>query len=353
MSLAILESVVLENHGGLFDYGQNGLLILDRTGKRMIHVCRNDVGGMDAACLDAVRSFFTETEKCTQECRSAVQIPKAHINGDLDLLSGSRSSHAFISAVGALRETHDVTLRFHFDRSPPSWRRLWEQHVDFFKKDHHKNPFALQIYGPFTQMTDADKDFLFDQNSQLFFVHDSVVFSHAVRKTALDLAEYGFQVPFVWHVHKENVKQIPNIMDEALALNHHSGFSLPLIDECFYKKTLPSPLLDDYLKLLIHLYSTYPFYDRVFYPLRSALDASLAAPTDPKPMMYRWNMQDSILAEIFPSHGTEQTRSFWTRAFLWQRWSVYNMYHDAALIPSIQQPNKQFNTQRSNANFAN
>ena len=339
MSVALLdfESTIAKNGGQLFDYGRDGLLILDRTGKRITHVCRDNEEEINAESLDIVRSFLADTEECIERCKKGCNgighAPKTQINCDVALLSDSLSGDAFFAAVGKLGETHDVTLRFHFNSPPPSWYELFERHVDFLKKRPEEKKLVLQIYGTFTQMTEVDKNFLFDQNCQLHFVHDSVTFSPVIRETALDFAEYGFHVPFVWHIHGENVKKISSIIDEAMNINHNSGFSLPLISESFYKKTLSLPSLDYYLQLLIDLYSRYPFYDKVFYPLNAALDASLGKPSDSMPLIYQWNECNSSLTRVFPPSEVEQAHSFFVRSFLWQRWLVVKAFQD---VPSCE-----------------
>jgi len=326
MSLAILKSIVSENNGRLFDYGLDGLLILDRTGKRITHICRNNTGDIDAVSLDTVHSFFADA----QESSEAEQVPKVRIDSNVAVLSHVESCDAFFSAVKEFHETHEVTLRFHSENPLSNWSDVLNQRIELLKNRRKEKQLFLQIYSPYERMTESDKDFLFNQDFQLLFVHDSITFSSSIRDTLLDLAEYGFRVPFVWYIHEQNVKQIPEMIDEAMVLNHNAGFSVPLISECFYKKTLLSPSSGEYLRLLVDIYSKYPFYDEVLYPLNTALEASLFKSFNTKSLIYRWDECTFTLLEVLVPFEVGQAHEFLLRSFLWQRWLVFNAYQDVS-----------------------
>lgn len=322
MTLELLKSIVFEKNGRLVDYGTDGVIILDCTGRRVTHLPYSHAGAIDETSFDTIRSFFADTNECGCEEQ---QVFKARVDCAIEVLNDASSCDSFFSTMKTLEETHELTFCFHFDTSPFSWLDLFDRHADFFWNRYDKKKAVLQLFGRYEQLSEEDKDFLYDREFQLFFVHEAAVITPSVEASVLGLAEYGFRIPFVWYIHNKNVDIIPTIIDKAMKINYNSGFALPHVCESFYSKTAELSL-EDYLRLLVYVYSKYPFYDGTLYPLNDVMEESLVVSTASNSRVYRWSQHNASLSEVLPHRDVKQAHNFWLRSFLWQRWMVIKAF---------------------------
>ncbi|MGL6197133.1 MAG: hypothetical protein ACRC2T_20170 [Thermoguttaceae bacterium] len=189
----------------------------------------------------------------------------------------------------------------------------------------------FQLYAPFAKISNKDKDFLYGNQFRLYFVHDinerDLSFSQ-VYDAVFDIAKYGFRMPFVWYVDNINVNIIPNIIDEAMQINGHAGFSLPSIDESFFRKNAMAPTYASYLRLLTNVFEKYSRFDEVLYPLNIIQRKCLANPSIDFDLFYTITTQREMYERANVNLYGGRLTDFWIKVFLWNRLHILNEYHN-------------------------
>jgi hypothetical protein len=224
-----------------------------------------------------------------------------------------------------------VILTIHFDKPPSNWQNLLEPFQNIVNISPNKNKLRVHISGTFKNISDSEKEYLFQNNYTLEYVHDTIsdlcCIKSDTKDTITELAEYGFCIPFVWYVDKLNIANILSLIDEALFLNYNSGFLLPCVDENIFisetqkQKNIPSKT--EYIELLIDTYEKYPYYDQMLYPLNIFLHQSLPSGWVNPIQRYNYDPLLNQMTLYLSSPFFNEVEDFFIRSFLWQRWYAY------------------------------
>jgi len=351
MNRAQLESLIAEHKTLFFDYGSDGFLLIHPEGSGIRHLsCLSD-DQLEAAhvflssCAQKPvqteeKSVCAESEPrcdatgCCAAGKNANVFPlrnRLTLDVDADVLRVPEDIISLFQTVLAETEPSGgiaIALCFHFAIQKESWAELLQSTIESLPEPTKKRIIQLTLSGPFEPISPKDRQFFIDHNIRLEFVHDLVAdsfgFSEKTRFNVSHLAEMGFRVPFVWYVDDQNVDKIFPLIDEAMYLNFHSGFSLPTFQ---YNLAVPStPFINlsykHYLRLLIGVYEHHKFCDDILYPLNDIqiLSINPGSSNFVRREYYERNLQ-KITA--FPRTAlTERMEAFFLRSFLWQRWKV-------------------------------
>ncbi len=325
MSLAALESSIRDHTAHLFDYGEEGFLVLEKTGKLLAHV----PASLSPDSLDRLHEFFKETDQ--------LEIPPQSVAVQVDVdpttLIENRQTASFCDAVKTLSEVRNATIRFHFEKAPDAFSVVMSPFVSVA----YEKRVIYQIHCPFTKQGEAEKEFLFSSRVRLFHLAESDFIKSASSDAVEDLAEFGFRIPLIWHIDTANVGVLFPVIGDAMIFNYDSGFALPPASESFFPRKRPDPKIHQYWAFLIECYKKYPHYDEVFYPFNTSISHEAFAPENRD---LRWNPRLSSLETASPGASSERTKRFLFHSFLWQRWILQEEFREPIkLSPLSREPN--------------
>jgi hypothetical protein len=348
---ARLNALASEHNALLFDYDSDGILVVNSN--NFIHHLAN----LSDEQIESARLFLLQSiqpsEKihgnqiCTgvkMDCdavsrRMMEKISKDHplrnhltIDTKDDILKDSEEISFLIQAILSEIESSDVILRFHFALPPKSWVESLQSAIELLAEPIKNKTIQIILSGPFELFSHEDYQFIVENNIHLEFVHDLVAdsygFSEQTRFIVPYLAEMGFRFPFVWYVDNRIIDKILSVIDEAMYLNFHSGFSLPAFQYSLHSQSVPFTDLayNRYLQLLVDVYERYRFYDDILYPLNDIQILSLKPGCND---FVRRDYYDHRIRKTraFPrTDVTEKIESFFLHSFLWQRRQIEIRY---------------------------
>jgi hypothetical protein len=336
MNTSQLEKIVKEYQARLFDYQTNGFLIFDVSGKHIFHIPQNIME-------KHIRELAVFLKEKAEQETSNHHVPAKKLlflDTTFSLFESENNLQQFTNILQAELENSSIHLKIHFLAPPDHWQQQTETLFRKLQKNILEDKNLQVIFsGTFGEITNSDKQFLFDNHIHLEYVHElneECVFSSETKDVIKDIAEFGFQVPFVWYVNQSNLSQIPKIIDEAMFINYNSGFMLPTVDE--QKELLVcssehlSPTYEKYLTFLSQIYKKYPYYDDMLYPLNVSLYQSLPDGLTHPPQQYFYDTKRGQLKSRKYSHLFTKTTYFFARLFLWQRWMVYQTYKSMSTL---------------------
>jgi hypothetical protein len=319
--MTIAQHSTLGNNFHYFDYGQDGVLVLNQTGSQITLASSID----DVASIEAsLREQDTGPPTLLSNGDSTV-----FLYIEVSSICDTSRASVLVKKISELCEMHKVVARFIFERETPNWEELLSPLLNSFC-DETEPKLTLQLYGPFSKIGVSDMRYLHDKHFRLFYVSDAVHFNETSHDCVADLAKFGFRVPFVWHVSEHNHRIVPGIISEAMKINFNSGFLLPLCSENFFKSDTNNPAKEEYLRLLYDVYKSQPFYDEIFYPMNIALLGSIKFPQQPVHATYRWDNEKLEFSKVTKSKFEESTFQLLTKMFLWQRWVVVDSLKNEA-----------------------
>ena len=301
MSLVTLETLVRDHQGHLFDYAEEGFLVLDKTSKWLTHIPK----AIPDDSLEQLRAFFQTVNP------NEKPMPPSVVSLDADPVEILKNGQVegVLDAVRFLLKDRKVVLRFYIRNAIRSFREMMTP----FESLILEKRLTTHIHCPFTKLNDNEKEFLSDKQCHLFYTGDEFFENEKSQEALFDLAEFGFRIPIVWHVDSENIHHIPSWIDSAMQANFDSGFALPLVSEAFFQHDKTNPELRDYWTLLFDCYRKYPHYDEVFYPFNVAIHDVFETPA----IRFLWN---GCLTDFQRDGLATRTIRIIARAFLWQRW---------------------------------
>ena len=270
-----LRSLAKSQNGMVLDYGNQGFILLNSSGKKLQHLPL-DGSFTSHELMARAKEFFGESTKGGQPSqKKGERIPRDNISFSLhlsfDILGKENCVCVIEQLCTALSNDHFVNIVF-WCSCPPS---LLEKQLDLFvSKIREISNVTVTLVGQFNKVSDTDKEFLFFNKVRLLysvFRPTSELYDFSGLN---DLCEFGFRVPALLFVSKENVLAIDKWIDYWMELNFNSGFALPLIVDapCFFRdNTLPRnlPSAESYISLLADVFKKYPSYDDILYPLTS------------------------------------------------------------------------------------
>jgi sulfatase maturation enzyme AslB (radical SAM superfamily) len=136
---------------------------------------------------------------------------------------------------------------------------------------------TLVLSGPFEVPDEAVMEALFRGNVQVRVVHGwwpgcAEEDYGRIRDEALrSLGQYGIIAPAYWYVHTYNISLMNNLLEHSLQANCYSGVAAPL--HILHPGWAPSescppiPDMNQYINLIISIFTSYSHYDAVFAPL--------------------------------------------------------------------------------------
>ncbi len=295
----VLARIVSQHHGMVFDFEQDGQCVLDCTGRRLLHL--QGRAGEETSSEDItekLRAFFEpqgdagavpcDPERlCADDirrgdgncnCKSPAKPDRSRLEKtvafDVTIPSGvlgeRRSLDAVMKFLHGVSAEHVVRSVVWFRRQPASWKAVLGLLVTEFRENQN---VGFTLAGPFTEMPEEEKEFLFSNNVRLLYDRPPLPLTDCCRAVLEGLCEFGFKVPVIWFVTNSNIRAIRAQIDSWLDANYNSGLALPLVSHHpFAKKKDITDLLPsggDYISLLVDVYRLYPDYDEVLFPLCS------------------------------------------------------------------------------------
>ena len=318
-----LKLLVSQNKGHLYDYGRDGLIVANLSGKEILHISTDGEHNIAPQDIERVEQFFSNIDSRQVEQEEAVAKPITWIDIEIPVLESSAQMVACSRALMEMDEHCLPVVRIHFDKAPVSWQDLLSPFVETLQGEPTKGTIGLQLHGTFTQMEDSMMDFLFDNRVQIYYISEPTSFS-LYKDIICSLSEYGFRVPCVCYVDDGNIHGIASLIDEAMRWNYDAGFSLPLATERIVGLVKNNPSNVDYLRLILDIYKKYPCYDEVFYPMNAALLESIGVTRDSRIRTWRWNNENSSFYEHFHESNIDKIHKILRHSFIWQRHIVQN-----------------------------
>ena len=92
-----------------------------------------------------------------------------------------------------------------FRRQPASWKAVLGLLVTEFRENQN---VGFTLAGPFTEMPEEEKDFLFSNNVRLLYDRPPLPLTDCCRAVLEGLCEFGFKVPVIWFVTNSNIRAI-------------------------------------------------------------------------------------------------------------------------------------------------
>ncbi|GHT14515.1 hypothetical protein FACS1894170_11580 [Planctomycetales bacterium] len=344
-----LDKLVAQYNAQLYDYEEDGFLLLNDDGKYIHHLAADlSDEQIDAAeaflnnPVPVVKSDATENPNaetgpncdgisCSTNSRNVSEGIVKNIlilEADLNLLASSDETKFLFDSILPDTETANVTLRFQFTAPPESWETLLQSFVEKTAELLKQKSLQIVLSGQFQPITENDRAFFSMHDIQLEFVHDIVAesfgFSEKTRFVVSQLADFGFRVPFVWYVNDLTVHRILPLIDEAMTLNYYSGFSLPMFQyrldsscsSCFLSR-------ENYLTLLADVYAKYPYYDDRLFPLNEIF-LRYSQPNRKNLMTHQVYARRSRSPVLF-AEADCRLHNFFMQLFVWQRWEFFRL----------------------------
>ena len=318
-----LEFLISQNKGHLYDYGQDGLIVTNLSGKEMLYLPSEGAYSIGLQDIERVKLFFSDLNLQQVDQKETVAKPITWIDIGVHVLSDLEQGAVCSRALKEMLEYYSVVVRIHFDKDPVCWQDLLASFIESLQDEKAKSIMSLQLHGTFDPMEDSVMDFLFDNRIQIHYVSEVTTFSQNNARIN-SLAEYGFRVPRVWYVDNENIHLIPSLIDEAMEWNYDAGFSLPLATERFVGSVKNNPSNVDYLRLILDVYKNYQCYDDIFYPMNMILLEGMGVTHDSKIRTWRWSHESSSFYEHFHDSGIDKVYKILRHSFVWQRYIVKN-----------------------------
>lgn len=268
----LLRPLVEERGGVLLDSEDRELLVLDRFARGVLPLPRSLESPLQ---IDTVLSLVDRLYTRAQELAS--RKPRFTVHATIEDICDSEEIRSGLGwLLTYLTQATNCELVIHFSRPAEQWvpflRWLYAA-VGRCKtlRDH------VILYGPFNLLDETVQEVFFGLGVRLGFVvgwwsGSDPRDANRIRSEVLrELAQYGFRIPVVCYVHADNIGLAQSLIEESLALNEHSGFSLPLVFHHPHysfmdgQPELPEPA--DYCRLLKQIYQEIPYYDDVFFPV--------------------------------------------------------------------------------------
>ncbi len=326
-----IEQIAKEHGGQVYDYAEDGILLVNKTGKEFKHLDATQVN--DVENQSSVIDFFShepETSETNTDDPETVALPCAFIDVKCNDIENEKKVESLLNHAKSFNDEYLVYLRFHFDVPPKRWADTFSLFFNRAQSVFGDSWPIFHLCGPFAKVSDADKEFLFGQGFRLYYEHvldfNSTTFSQKERDYIADLSEFGFRLPILWYVDENNIDLIRCVVDEAMEINYNAGFALPLISDSLFPSTVPPPSVEKYLLLLVYAYEKYPFYDEVLIPVNLFMKNSLVVSSNSKDIFFRMGQISDCVEKIEPDGFHSQLSNFWTKAFLWQRWVLKQEY---------------------------
>jgi hypothetical protein len=219
--------------------------------------------------------------------------------------------------AGAARLEFDVT----FSTPPADWQPLLRW-IGTLNPTREGLDFVVRLTGPFPSLDDRLCQWMMALGLRLRFApQDAGTTGGQNDWSALrELAMFGFEIPYVGHVHANNLDAIAEEIVPALAANQYSGFSLPLV--CarpgyrFDSENPALPTAEKYLGLIETAFDAHPHYDHHLEPVEElALAIRLGG----------WNRLDNIPARVnllASAEGVSTFRLVPGMARHWRSWEL-------------------------------
>jgi hypothetical protein len=182
-------------------------------------------------------------------------------------------------ALVALFQSYKANIRIiiHSKYSEGSWHGVQTLIKSFYSAMNQTNGAGFRLVAPFGEFNESEMATLFDLGVRIRFAagwgiggpSDGV---YPINANALRaFSEFGFQAVINWYTHDGNLLAFEEQIENLMAANCNSGFSLPLVSQNPYYRFEPNfPSLPDmleYCDLLARMYKQYPYYDDTFSPL--------------------------------------------------------------------------------------
>jgi hypothetical protein len=314
--------------GALYDYGEDGYLIVQKTGKQILHIPALSDSNVNSEQISNITDFFNQNQ-VSENAKTEIY-SYAFIDINCCDIKNPQILENILDTTKKLLKDCLVYLRFHFDIPQMSWREFFQNFIKCCRDSFNEKMPVFHLCGHFALTSESDKDFLFSNCFRLYYAHDPTLehqpFSDEDKKIVEDLAEYGFRIPFLWYVHQKNTDRIVDIIDEGMKINYNSGFAIPPVCDSFFPIAETIPLFDKYLQLLINVYEKYPYYDEVLFPLNLLLKKHLSKSLMADNYFFRMKCLSHSLEKFEINDFTMQIYKFWNKAFLWQEWKVLQTY---------------------------
>ena len=337
MNKSKISALVREHDGHFYDYDEDGVLLLDKTSKRIMHLANSENAEDIERQVPDVLDFFSKIDEPQTEGDSpAPTLPCVFVDVECCYIEDHQTLENILADIVPLLKEHSVYLRIHFDIPKPSWSDFFRHFIECCVNTFKENHPVFHLCGTFAPISEADKEFLFVHNFRLFYVHDiasaDTPFSTLDQQIITDVAEYGFRMPLLWCVQEKNIDILPEIIEEAMKLNYHAGFALPPVQDSIFPTTDAMPSFECYLSLLINVYQKHPHYDEVLIPLNTLLKKNLSGSfIGGENQNYHIDQASRHLKRIESDDFHVRTKDFWHKAFLWQRWAVVDTLPKNAL----------------------
>ena len=318
-----LEQIISQNDGHLYNYGRDGFIVTNSSGKEMLHLPSGGDGAINPQNIERVKQFFSDINSQSIDQQETVENPIIWIDTEVSVLDDSEQRVTCSRALGKMAEHYSPVVRIHFDKDPVFWQDLLSPFIESLQGEIKDNAVNLQLHGTFERMEDSVMEFLFNNRIQLYYISGTSSFSQDGGNIC-NLAEYGFRVPCVWYVDQENISLIPSLIEEAMRWNYDAGFSLPLATERIVGHVKNNPSNADYLRLILDIYKEYQCYDDVFYPMNMTLLESIGVTSNSRLRTWRWNDENTSFYEHVCDANIDKIHNILRHSFIWQRHIVKN-----------------------------
>ena len=324
-----IQKIIREHRGHIYDYGQAGFIVCDQTGRHILHV-DNIKANFDIKPVFGLLDHFFSTQSPVVVDEHFVDKYYTFIfDIDCKFLQDTGERRKIAAVLKEKSTLYCMLLRLYFDRSNEDALSSIECFLEDMSKSIQKDRYRVQIHGFFPKMNMGQKNYFYSNSTQFFFECSTAeVFNTEVQDSILDMAEYGFRVPYVLHVNSENVNDIHSLIPNILTTNFNAGFSLPLSCENFFPSKISNPSRTDYLSLLVKFYRNYPFFDDVFYPMNVAMSGAVSNVFYHE-ILHKWD-ETLIKVNLHPDVLWIQKKIIHT--FMWMRWKI----HSAIILNALE-----------------
>jgi hypothetical protein len=272
---------LLQKQDGLaVDYGDDGMILLDRSGRCLKHIQVNKDASVEIErFLADADSDHAPEQKRKGESIARHEFIAVVVTVFLESIAAESTCVGVASLIKSLAAGQPVIVRVFFQQPPACWRASLDDFYSALGDLIGQERVKLTLYGAFGSIDNSAKEFLMEYKTHLVYVYnpdDEAARIPHVLETICDIADFGFRMPVAWYIHAENIDKVRALIDDNMCANYSSGFALPLIAHSPYydgfKNTLQLPASRDYLELLVDVYKRFPFYDEVVYPVSALAD---------------------------------------------------------------------------------
>jgi radical SAM protein with 4Fe4S-binding SPASM domain len=281
----LISSLVNNNEGMFFDFMPDGLVLLDSSGKRLLYFSPDEKYS-DVELIQKITTFFEDKtyHSNNRDVKSHCSC-ELHENDDnyspqkiffslnlvIDFFKTSDYFDSVLKLLHSLLDKYFVSFIVWFSSSPASWENFF---TPFISQIQDHTNIAITLAGAFDKITKTDEIFLFSHDIKLIYCQYPPDIEPCHLDIVKELCEFGFRVPVLLFVTKENISLLKNSFDYWMDLNYNSGFGLPLLwDSPFFldetETSYSLPVTRDYISLLIDVFRNYSSYDETLFPLSS------------------------------------------------------------------------------------